>query len=356
MTRDPERTTLVCLFHNPERAHAALREILTTGVPASSVSLIGQGASRGSTARALSAVHVPASDQDRLLDSLDSGGAIVTVTAVEQLVDTIEGIFTRHRAQMVNEADIPRPVQQPVAQTAQHAEDDAELTRRDLHRLEHRRPDLSPREALRQPLTRASIIPELEPEPEPELEQQPLPQAPSQLTSEPVSQVSPEPSPEPTPRANVTPQPARSPAYWPTPAPTAAAPAPPAPASQRPAEPAGMRVFRRIIEIPISHAVPLRENRVRIDRSSVDRNVSSEDVAAGYAPFQDETLELTETSEELIIGTEPRVVEEVLVGRDSPTRTQQIHDKVRRTEIQVQGGSPSSGTKADDVLPTRRIP
>lgn len=72
----------------------------------------------------------------------------------------------------------------------------------------------------------------------------------------------------------------------------------------------GVRVFRRIVEIPMEQSVNLREEHVTMERRPVDRAATDTDVA-----FGDRTIELTATAEEAVISKNARVVEEVLVGK-----------------------------------------
>lgn len=93
----------------------------------------------------------------------------------------------------------------------------------------------------------------------------------------------------------------------------------------------GVRVFRRVVEIPVEESVNLREEHVTVERRPVDRNATDSDIA-----FGDRTIELTETAEEAVISKDARVVEEVLVGKQASERVQTIHDTVRKTEVDVE--------------------
>ena len=57
----------------------------------------------------------------------------------------------------------------------------------------------------------------------------------------------------------------------------------------------GVRLYRRVVEIPVEESVSLREEHVSVDRIPVDRPVSESDL-----PFQPRTIELTETAEEVV--------------------------------------------------------
>jgi uncharacterized protein (TIGR02271 family) len=97
----------------------------------------------------------------------------------------------------------------------------------------------------------------------------------------------------------------------------------------------GVRVYRRIVEIPVEESVNLREERISIDRELVDRPATDADAA-----FIPRTIELTETAEEVVVGKSARVVEEVLVGKDVSSHTEHIQDTVRHTEIEIEEVEP----------------
>lgn len=94
----------------------------------------------------------------------------------------------------------------------------------------------------------------------------------------------------------------------------------------------GVRVYRRVVEIPTEQSVNLREERVVVERNLVDRPATQADLAAQGA----RTIELTETAEEAVVSKNARVVEEVLVGKQTGERTEHITDTVRRTEVELE--------------------
>ena len=69
MTED--LTTLVCLFHHENLAHAAFDDLLKAGVPQSSISLIdrSQAATTGNAGTALDELGLPDRDRQHLLAS-----------------------------------------------------------------------------------------------------------------------------------------------------------------------------------------------------------------------------------------------------------------------------------------------
>ena len=93
----------------------------------------------------------------------------------------------------------------------------------------------------------------------------------------------------------------------------------------------GVRVFRRIVEIPVSESVNLREEHVVVDRKAVDRPATEYDLNNS-----NRSVELTETAEEVVLSKSAHVVEEVLIGKRSSDHVERIEDTVRRTEIEVE--------------------
>ncbi len=93
----------------------------------------------------------------------------------------------------------------------------------------------------------------------------------------------------------------------------------------------GVRIYTHVTERPVSEDVTLREEHVRVERRPVNR-------AATAADFQQDgkTIELTETSEEAVVGKTSRVVEEVVIGKEATERTESIKDSVRRTDVEVE--------------------
>ena len=94
----------------------------------------------------------------------------------------------------------------------------------------------------------------------------------------------------------------------------------------------GVRVYRRVVEMPAEDALTLREEHVVIERKVVDRPATAADLqAADRHP-----IELTETAEEAVVYKTARVVEEVLVSRRAGERVEHIRDTVRRTEVDIE--------------------
>lgn len=93
----------------------------------------------------------------------------------------------------------------------------------------------------------------------------------------------------------------------------------------------GIRVVSRIRETPVEETLNLREEHASVERRPVDRPATASDNA-----FKEQSFEVRETSEEAVVGKTARVVEEVVVGKESSTREQKVKDTVRKTDVEVQ--------------------
>ncbi|MGE5524062.1 MAG: YsnF/AvaK domain-containing protein [Rhodospirillaceae bacterium] len=112
----------------------------------------------------------------------------------------------------------------------------------------------------------------------------------------------------------------------------------------------GVRIYTHMDESPVDEQVRLREERVRVERRPADRPATEADVAA----FKEGTIEVRETVEEPVVAKRARVVEEVVVDKETTERTEKVNDVVRHAEVDVEqlgpGGAPraASGTKTYD--------
>jgi len=94
----------------------------------------------------------------------------------------------------------------------------------------------------------------------------------------------------------------------------------------------GVRVYQRVKETPVDQSVRLHEEHVHVERHPVDRPASEADLSG----LKETSFELRETAEEAVVGKTARIVEEVVVSKEASERTQEIHDKVRRTDVEVE--------------------
>lgn len=101
----------------------------------------------------------------------------------------------------------------------------------------------------------------------------------------------------------------------------------------------GVRIYRRVVEVPVDEQVGLQDQHVAVDRNPVRRAATEQErgLAGEY------TVELTETREDLVVSKAANVIEEVIVGRESSERSQRVRETVRHTEIEVEQIAPASG-------------
>jgi uncharacterized protein (TIGR02271 family) len=94
-----------------------------------------------------------------------------------------------------------------------------------------------------------------------------------------------------------------------------------------------VRVRSYVVETPVSEQVSLRQEHVDDERRPVSG--AAQDGTIGD-PFRERTIEMEERGEEAVVSKEARVVEEVVVHKDTEQRTETISDTVRRTEVDVE--------------------
>lgn len=94
----------------------------------------------------------------------------------------------------------------------------------------------------------------------------------------------------------------------------------------------GVRVYSRVVEQPVEETIGLREERVRVDRTPVNREVTDADLRAG----KENVIEMKEYAEEPVVSKTARVVEEVRVHKESTERNETVRDTVRNTEVRVE--------------------
>ena len=101
----------------------------------------------------------------------------------------------------------------------------------------------------------------------------------------------------------------------------------------------GVRVRAYPVATPVQESGSLREERVDVERRAVNTPVAD---AAGL--FQERNFELTETSEEVVVGKEARIVEELSVHKEAGQRVETVSDTVRHTEVEVDEITPDLTT------------
>lgn len=102
---------------------------------------------------------------------------------------------------------------------------------------------------------------------------------------------------------------------------------------KRAVEGGGARIHTRVTETPVSESVTLREENVTVSRSAVNRKLTADELAMA---FREGTINVTEHSEEAVVGKTARIVEEVTIGKQATERTETVTDTVRRTDVEVE--------------------
>ena len=101
----------------------------------------------------------------------------------------------------------------------------------------------------------------------------------------------------------------------------------------------GVRVTTSVNEQPVEETVTLRDEQVEVERQPANRKLKPEEAEAA---FQEKTVEMLGTSEELEVSKEARVVGEIALGKRIDEREEKVRDKVRRTQVEVEEIKPSS--------------
>jgi uncharacterized protein (TIGR02271 family) len=101
---------------------------------------------------------------------------------------------------------------------------------------------------------------------------------------------------------------------------------------KREVERGGVRVQKRVSEVPVEEDVTLREERVNVDRRPADYTFHGSDSEA----FQESIVEIKEAYEELILNKKARVVEEVVINKDVEEHTETVRETLRKTEVDVE--------------------
>lgn len=113
---------------------------------------------------------------------------------------------------------------------------------------------------------------------------------------------------------------------------------------KREVERGGVRVFQRVSEKPVQEQVSLREEHVKVERHPVGAPMQTD-----MGAFQEGSIEVRTTAEEAVIGKVARVVEEVVVSKETSERTQTIEDTVRRTDVEVEQLGAQANMGRDDI-------
>jgi stress response protein YsnF len=94
----------------------------------------------------------------------------------------------------------------------------------------------------------------------------------------------------------------------------------------------GVRVFTRVMEVPVEESIRLREEHVNVERVAVDRPATEADFAA----VKEGAIEVREMAEEPVVSKTSRVVGEVEIGKTATEREETVRGTVRKTRVDVE--------------------
>jgi stress response protein YsnF len=113
----------------------------------------------------------------------------------------------------------------------------------------------------------------------------------------------------------------------------------------------GARVHSYVEEVPVVEEIELLEERTRVERRPVNRQLTEEEIVASGL-LQDRVVEITQMREEAVLTKQAFVREELVVKKTVERRVEQVRDTVRRTAVEVERLEPElAGTSQN---PQRR--
>jgi uncharacterized protein (TIGR02271 family) len=104
----------------------------------------------------------------------------------------------------------------------------------------------------------------------------------------------------------------------------------------------GVRVTTSVSEKPVEKTVHLREEHIEVEREQANRKLKP---AEAETAFQEKTVEMLGTTEEVEVAKEAFVTEEVTIGKRVEEHAEKVRDKVRHTDVEVEKIKPVSAKK-----------
>lgn len=101
---------------------------------------------------------------------------------------------------------------------------------------------------------------------------------------------------------------------------------------KREVEAGGLRLRSRIVQQAVNEDVRLRTERVRVERSDVNRAATDADLAG----FKDSTIEMVEHKEVPVVSKKAFVTGEVSLEKEVEENTETVQDTVRKTEVDTE--------------------
>jgi hypothetical protein len=95
----------------------------------------------------------------------------------------------------------------------------------------------------------------------------------------------------------------------------------------------GKRLVTNVTEREIEKPITLREEEVEVERRREDRRLNPEETNRA---FQEETVEMTATSERPVVSKEARVTGEVVLRKRASERREVVRDTVRHKDVEVE--------------------
>ena len=111
---------------------------------------------------------------------------------------------------------------------------------------------------------------------------------------------------------------------------------------KREVEKGGIRLRTRIVENEVKENVNLREEKIHIERTPVDR-------PANVSDLREEQVEFTERAEVPVVSKEARVVEEISLNKEVTEKEETIQDTVRHTKVDVDRTTGENDNISDDT-------
>ncbi|HEY0040014.1 MAG TPA: PRC and DUF2382 domain-containing protein [Flavisolibacter sp.] len=99
---------------------------------------------------------------------------------------------------------------------------------------------------------------------------------------------------------------------------------------KREVETGAVRLRSRVVEEHVSEDINLRQERVNVDRTDVDRSATADDLRRAETE-----VEMREREEVPVVHKEARVVEEISLNKEVTERDEVIKDTVRNTEVDI---------------------
>lgn len=98
---------------------------------------------------------------------------------------------------------------------------------------------------------------------------------------------------------------------------------------KREVETGGIRLRSRVVEKPVEEEINLRQEKVTVERTAVDRPAGSTDI-------REDSIELIEHAEVPVVSKDARVVEEISLNKDVTEREETVSDTVKNTEVDIE--------------------